>query len=247
MLQRAARRTAEQSPTGPDVRRARCTGWQGVQGGVKGYITLKGFYRKPAMWPNSTRCFAHTSTGRQQEGPLGWSNQLHNADTFSLTSVKLAKKRGKKELCPSLGIKKKKKNTSLKNTWHHRFTYDATLYGISSLINTLTLLLGAQWSCFLHSYQHLDNDSTVACWCYQIQPVTGTASPPKPALPLLSTNATIDHIQQINGPLNKQPCQIQGLSESQYNGSRNLLGRSWRRWKQSGGKTGLASRIGHLV
>lgn len=42
---------------------------------------------------------------------------------------------GGKKLCTSLGTKKK---ISLKNTWHHHFTYDATLCGISFGINTLS-------------------------------------------------------------------------------------------------------------
>lgn len=114
---------------------AALTGWQGVPGCVKGQITLKGFCTKPGMWPNSTRCFAHTKTGREQKGPLGWSDQLHNADTFSLTSVKLEKKRGGRSCALAWVLKKK---ISLKNTWHHHFTYDATLCGISFGINTLS-------------------------------------------------------------------------------------------------------------
>lgn len=176
------------------------------------------------MWPNPACCFAHTSTGREQEGPLGRSDQLHNADTFSLTSVKLAKKRGeKKELCTSLGIKKKKKHLTEKHVTSSLHVWCNSVQ--NQLWNKYTF-----WSAmkaFLTQLRHLYDDSTLACWCYQIQPVTGSASPPKPALPPQSTNATIDHVQQINGPLNKQPCQIKELSESQYNGSRNLLGHSW--------------------
>lgn len=53
----------------------------------------QGLLQKPRNGAKFSSCFAHIHTGREQEGPLGWSDQLHNADTFSLTSVKLAKKR----------------------------------------------------------------------------------------------------------------------------------------------------------
>lgn len=115
----AAARMAERGPTRPVVHAA--LGRQVLLDVRKVYITPRGFYGKVGTWPNSTYCFAHKSADKEQEGPLAWSDQLHNADTFSLTSV--GRKGGGGRSCAPAGVSKKnnKKNTSLKNKWHHRY------------------------------------------------------------------------------------------------------------------------------
>lgn len=96
----------------------------------KVHVTLGGFYRNVGMWPNPTHGFAHNSTGEEREGPLAWSEQLHNADTFSLTSVKLGRKGkvGGGGGCTSLGIKKKTPRRKTSDIMAaQRLAHDATV------------------------------------------------------------------------------------------------------------------------
>lgn len=102
---------AKQGPTRPVIHAA--LGRQVLLDVRKVYITPRGFYGKVGTWPNSTHCFAHKSADKEQEGPLAWSGQLHNADTFSLTSV--GRKGGGAVHQPGYQKKNKKKNTLLKN------------------------------------------------------------------------------------------------------------------------------------